>query len=442
MQAPSPAEPTSPARRIVLLGAGFGGLEVARRLAGTDVDLIIVDRQNHHLFQPLLYQVATAALSPADIAAPIRSVVIKPHPDARVLLDEVEGVDRTLRRVKLASGAEIEFDTLVVATGARHSYFGKDEWAPFAPGLKTLDDATQIRRRVLLALEKAETRRAEHIAERSQLVTFVIVGGGPTGVEMAGAVAELTQHSADMDYRYVDRGCIRVVLLEAGDRLLPSFPPRLSQKAKAALESLGVVVRLNSPVTDVGPYGVTAGEERIDAAVTIWAAGVQASPAAEWLGVEPDRNGRVTVGPDLTLPDDRDIFVIGDTAHVVDRRGRPVPGVAPAAKQQGEFVARTILARLKGRRPPGPFRYLDWGNLATVGRKRAVADFGWLRLWGGPAWLLWCTAHIYFLVGYRNRLVVSVSWLWNYLTYDRGARLITGIRREAPPDARPSLGRT
>jgi NADH dehydrogenase FAD-containing subunit len=441
MPGPSPGPSSSRARRVVVLGCGFGGLPVARRVAGSGVDLTLVDRQNHHLFQPLLYQVATAALSPADIAAPIRSIV-KAHPGTRVLLDEVEGVDRTERLVKLASGAEVEFDTLVIATGARHSYFGADQWAAFAPGLKTLDDATRIRRRVLLALEKAETLRAEHAAERAMLVTFVIVGGGPTGVEKAGAVAELTQHAADMDFRFVDRDCIRVVLLEAGERLLPGFPPSLSQKAEAALKSLGVVVQVNSPVTDVGDYGVTAGGERIDAAVTIWAAGVQASPAAQWLGVEPDRSGRVTVGPDLALPDDPDIFVIGDTARVVDRRGQPVPGVAPAAKQQGEFVARTILARLKGRHPPGRFRYRDWGNLATIGRKRAVADFGWLRLWGGPAWLLWCTAHIYFLVGFRNRLVVSANWLWNYVTYDRGARLITGIRREAPPDARPSLGPT
>ena len=440
MPGPSPAEPTPHARRVVLLGAGFGGLAAARKLARSDVDLTIIDRQNHHLFQPLLYQVATAALSPADIAAPIRSVV-NAQPNAKVLLDEVDGVDRVRRRVKLVSGAEVAFDTLVIATGARHSYFGKDDWAPFAPGLKTLDDATRIRRRVLLALEEAETQRAEHLAERSTLVTFVIVGGGPTGVEMAGAIAELTRHSAEMDYRFVDRSCIRVLLIEAGDRLLPTFPPSLSRRAEAALEQLGVVVRSNSPVTDVGPYGVTVGEERIEAAAVIWAAGVQASPAAAWLGVEADRHGRVTVGPDLALPDDPDIFVIGDTARVVDGGGKPVPGVAPAAKQQGEHVARTIAARLKGRRPPKRFRYRDWGNLATIGRKHAVADFGWLRLSGGPAWLLWCTAHIYFLVGFRNRLVVSANWLWNYLTYDRGARLITGIRRDAPPDARPSLGR-
>jgi NADH dehydrogenase FAD-containing subunit len=420
--------------KIVIVGAGFGGLASAKGLAHAGAEITLVDRQNHHLFQPLLYQVATAGLSPADIAAPIRSIV-KTQARTRVLLDEVTGVDVAAKQVRLAGGAALPFDTLILATGARHSYFGADAWAEHAPGLKTLDDATRIRGRVLLALERAETRRAERPGERDAPLTFVIIGGGPTGVEMAGAVAELTRRSAEMDFRFIGRRDIRVLLIEAGDRLLPAFPPGLSRAAARALEQLGVMVRLNSLVTDVGDYGVTAGGERIESGVVVWAAGVQASPAARWLAAPADRSGRVKVEPDLTAPGHPEIFVIGDTASLTDPRGRSLPGVAPVAKQEGAFVARVIAARLAGRRPPRRFRYKDWGNLATIGRKRAVADFGWLRLSGLAAWLLWTTAHIYFLIGFRNRFVVGVNWLWNYVTFDRGARLITGLPEGAAVDA-------
>jgi NADH dehydrogenase FAD-containing subunit len=392
--------------------------------------ITIVDRQNHHLFQPLLYQVATAGLSPADIAAPIRSI-IRDRAQTRVLLDQVIGIDADRRNVQLAGGGALDYDLLVIATGARHSYFGRDDWAEHAPGIKTLDDATRVRRIVLLAMERAETIRQESLPDRSEFLTFIVIGGGPTGVEMAGAIAELTRHAAAMDFRFVTRDCLRVILIEAGERLLAAFPPTLANAARRALEDLGVVVRLNGRVTDVGAYGVTVGGEAIASAAVIWAAGVQASPAAAWLGAQADHSGRVRVTPYLTVPGHPDIFVIGDAATVIDAGGRATPAVAPAAKQQGAYVARAIAARLTRRSsPPGPFRYRDWGNLATIGRKRAVADFGWLRLSGLPAWLLWSTAHIYFLVGFRNRFVVGANWLWNYLTFERGARLITGLAQE------------
>lgn len=421
-----PLATTSQKHRIVVVGAGFGGLACVKGLRRADAEITVIDKQNHHLFQPLLYQVATAALSPADIAAPIRSIV-RDHEGMHVLLDEVEGVDTATRTVKLTSGASVDYDTLVLSTGATHSYFGRDEWAQHAPGIKTIDDATRVRRKILLALEQAETNRQENIASRDEYLTFVVIGGGPTGVEMAGAVAELTRHATSMEFRYVTPKCVRIILIEGGQRLLASFPEDLSRKAKTSLEMLGVEVRLNARVTSIDADSVTVGTEVTRAATIIWAAGVQASKAARWLDVEGDRAGRVIVENDLSVPGHPDIFVIGDTAMVVDSNGKNVPGIAPAAKQQGEHVARTITARLKGRSEQSPFRYRNFGTLATIGRKRAVVDFGWTRISGLPAWLLWSTAHLYFLVGFRNRWVVGAAWMWSYMTFDRGARLITGL---------------
>jgi NADH dehydrogenase len=422
-------------KQVVVIGAGFGGLAVVERLRTEDVDIILVDRQNYHLFQPLLYQVATAGLSPADIAAPIRAIVNR-NPRIRVMLDEVRDVDAAGQRVELASGATLAYDLLVLATGACHSYFGNDRWARHAPGVKTIDDATRVRRSILIAMERAETNRQQNVARRDEFLTFVIIGGGPTGVEMAGATAELTHHTVSMDFRFITPRCVRIILIEAGRRLLAAFPEDLSCEAKRALEKLGVEVRLGQRVTDIDAMGVMVGDERIETTTVIWAAGVQASPAGEWLCADCDRAGRVKVGPDLSPPGHPDIFVIGDTAAVSGAGGRPVPGVAPAAKQQGQYVAETIAARLRGRPAPAPFRYRNPGLLATIGRKRAVVDFGWLRLRGLIAWLLWSTAHLYFLVGFRNRVMVGANWLWNYLTFDRGARLITGVESPVHSAAR------
>lgn len=431
-QKPAAQSVTKP--RIVIIGAGFGGLAVVRGLRSVDAEITLIDRQNHHLFQPLLYQVATAALSPADIAAPIRTIV-KDHAQMHVLLDEVSDIDTAEKQVMLTSGATLGFDTLIVATGAQHSYFGKDHWAAFAPGIKTIDDATNVRRKILLALEMAETNRQENIESRDEYLTFVVIGGGPTGVEMAGAIAELTRHATSMEFRYVTPKCVKILLVEAGDRLLANFPEELSLAAKESLEMLGVEVRLSSRVNDIDAQSVLVGEQRIATTTIVWAAGVKASRAAEWLGTEADNAGRAKVEVDMSISGHPDIFVIGDTASIVDANGRPVPGIAPAAKQQGEHVARVIRARLQGKHHPGPFRYRNYGTLATVGRKRAVVDFGWTQLKGFPAWFLWSTAHLYFLVGFRNRFVVGMNWLWNYITFERGARLITGIDSQ---DAGPS----
>lgn len=410
--------------RVVIVGAGFGGLSAARRLGRHDVDITVIDRQNHHLFQPLLYQVATAGLSPADIAQPIRGI-LRGQKHTQVLLDSVCGIDRERREVHLASGATIGFDYLILATGATHSYFGAP-WADRAPGLKTVDDALGIRRTILLALEQAETRRQEKMEERAEFLTFVVVGGGPTGVEMAGAIAELTRTAAEMDFRYVTRHCVRIILAHSDTRLLASFPDALRDSAAAALAKLGVELRLGQRVTAIDEAGVMIGPERIKACTVIWAAGVRASPAGEWLGTPCDRAGRVVVNPDLSVPGWTNVFVIGDTAAVMGPNGTVVPGVAPAAKQQGYHVAEGIARRTVGKPPLPPFRYRNWGNLATIGRSRAVADFGWLRLSGYPAWLLWCVAHVFFLIGLRNRMLVCANWAWNYLTFERGARLITG----------------
>ena len=407
---------------VVIVGAGFGGLAAAKRLAGKPVDVTLVDRRNHHVFQPLLYQVATAALSPADIAAPVRSILSSAR-NVRVLLDEVIGIDTVADSVQLASGARLDFDWLVVATGARHSYFGRDSWAEHAPGIKSLEDAIAVRRKVLLALERAETEPDPD--RRRALLTFVVVGGGPTGVEMAGAIAELAHRSVSRDFRSITPQCSRVILVEAGRRLLPAFPESLSIKARKAIRELGVELCLKTKVTGIAPGVVALDGQPIAAHTVIWAAGVQASPAARWLEAESDRDGRVVVGGDLRVPGLETVFAIGDTARCLDAHGLPLPGVAPVAKQQGKYVAAAIRAMLEGRTPP-PFRYRNYGNLATIGRSRAVIDFGRLRMSGHLAWLIWSTAHILFLVGYRSRLVVGLHWLWNYLTFERSARLITG----------------
>jgi NADH dehydrogenase FAD-containing subunit len=390
-------------------------------LRGEKVQVTLIDRRNYHLFQPLLYQVATAGLSPADIAQPIRSIVRRQR-NATVLLGRVTGVDRVAREV-LIGDRRVPYDYLVVATGARHAYFGHDAWEAVAPGLKKIEDATDIRRRVLLAFEEAES--IAHAQDLAPMLTFAVIGGGPTGVELAGALAELARKALAADFRKIEAHQARVILIEAGPRLLPAFPERLSAVATRALERLGVEVRLGMPVTACDADGIMVGDERIQAGVVLWAAGVAASPAASWLSAESDRAGRVKVAADLSLHGHPEIFVIGDTALVVDTAGRPLPGIAPAAKQAGDYVAKVIGARLRGR-PIRPFRYRHLGNLATIGRTAAVADFGWIRLSGGLAWLLWGIVHIYFLIGFRNRLVVALDWLWACLTFQRGARLITG----------------
>ena len=408
--------------RVVILGAGFGGLAAARALAATPVELTVIDRHNYHLFQPLLYQVATAGLSPTDIAWPIRAI-LRRQSNVEVLLGTATGIDKEGRAV-LIGDRRVPYDYLVVSTGARHAYFGHDDWETVAPGLKTIDDATAVRRRILMAFEAAEC--SSDPSERQRLMTFVIVGGGPTGVELAGAVAELACVALAADFRRIDLGQTRIVLVEAGARVLPTFPETLSTGATHALERLGVELRFGQPVTRCDPDGVSVGQERLECRTILWAAGVAASPAARWLAASADRAGRVEVGSDLSLPGHPEVFVIGDAAHALDGAGKALPGIAPVAKQQGAYVARIIRARIDRRPLPDPFHYRNRGNLATIGRKAAVADFGFLRLSGWLAWLLWSVAHVYFLIGFRSRIVVALSWLWAYVTFERGARLITG----------------
>jgi NADH dehydrogenase len=423
-----PEHPSAGRPRVVIVGAGFAGLSAARGLDGAAVDVTVIDRHNYHLFQPLLYQVATAGLSPADIASPIRAILGR-QKNASVVLADVSSVDTAQREV-VAEGRRIPYDTLILATGARHGYFGRDEWAAHAPGLKTIDDATVLRRHILLAFEKAETE-PDPDAQRA-LLTFVVIGGGPTGVEMAGAIAELARRALSRDFRAIDPRSARILLVEAADRVLTPFDPSLSEAARKALTELGVETRFGRPVTGVDDGGVSLGAERIDARTVIWAAGVMASPAGRWLGVATDRAGRVPVGPDLTLPGHPDIFVLGDTASAAGPNDRPLPGVAPVAKQQGEYAAKLIRARLAGR-AIAPFKYRDYGSMATIGRRRAVAELFGLKFTGTVAWVLWSLVHVYYLIGFRNRLSVVMNWIWSYLTFHGGTRLITGITGSRMP---------
>jgi NADH:ubiquinone reductase (H+-translocating) len=418
-------------RRVVIIGAGFGGLSAARRLAKAPFQVTLVDRHNYHLFQPLLYQVATAGLSPADIASPIRAILRRQR-NAKVVLAKVSGID-TRRKEVIAEGRRIPYDYLIVATGAEHAYFGHD-WAPYAPGLKTIDDATYLRRRILLAFERAEIEPDPD--ERRRLLNFVVVGGGPTGVETAGAIAELAKRALAADFRSIDPRCARIILLEAGSRLLAPFDPALSEAARRSLQQLGVEVRLGAAVTDCDCAGISIGGERLETRTIVWAAGVKASPAAAWLGAASDRAGRVTVEMDLSVPGHPDIFVIGDAAAVAGADGKPLPGVAPVAKQQGRYVANLLIAHATGK-ISSQFRYRDFGAMATIGRKRAVAQIGMFKASGLAAWLLWSLAHIYFLIGFRNRLAVAMNWCWNYVTFQCGTRLITGISGARIEDVMP-----
>jgi NADH dehydrogenase len=409
--------------KVVIVGAGFGGLFAARALGRVAADVTVIDRHNYHLFQPLLYQVAVAALPPSDIAWPARSILRK-QKNTTVLMDEIVGVDAARGRV-VARRGEVEFDYLVLATGSTHSYFGHDGWAGIAPGLKSIDDATLIRRKILMAFERAEM--TVDAAARKRLLQFVIVGAGPTGVELAGTIAELAHHTLARDFRSIDPRSAKITLVEAGPHVLPVFHDSLRSYARRALEKLGVEVRLGSAVTACDEHGVLVGAERIEAATVIWAAGVAASPVGAWLGIATGRDGKVAVAADLSVPDVPNVFVIGDAARVIDVDSKPVPGIAPAAKQQGRYVAIVIERRIAGRRAPAPFRYRHAGHLATIGRQSAVIEFPFLRLKGWLAWWIWGVAHIYFLVGVPSPLLVSIRWLWEYLTYGRGARLITGV---------------
>ena len=413
--------------RIVIVGAGFGGIACAAALRKVRASVTIIDRANHHLFQPLLYQVATAALSPGDIAAPVRPL-FRDAFNTRVLFGTVKAIDTHSKLVTMGT-KQIPYDYLVLATGAAHSYFGKDQWAPFAPGLKRIEDATEIRRRILTAFERAEA--TDDAQERQALLTFLIVGGGPTGVELAGAIAELARFGMDQEFRNFDPTTARVILVQSAPRLLPAFPELLARHAQRALEKLGVEVRLGSRVETIDVAGVAVSGQRIAARTVLWAAGVMASDAAKWLQVAADSSGRVKVGDDLRVPELVNVFAIGDTASSEAWNGKPVPGLAPAAKQGGAYVASVIRASIEARKTPGPFAYRHLGSLATIGRKAAVADFGFIKLWGAPAWWLWGLVHVGFLVGVRNRVSTMLNWFWAYLTFGGGIRLITGSEAAA-----------
>jgi NADH:ubiquinone reductase (H+-translocating) len=412
--------------KVVIVGAGFGGLQAAKALSRVAADVTVIDRQNHHCFQPLLYQVATAALSPAEMAWPIRHI-LRNQENATVLMAEVRSID-TDGRVVYTDSISVPYDYLVLATGATHSYFGHDEWAEVAPGLKRIEDATRIRRRILIAFEQAEF--ATDAIERRRLLTFAIVGGGPTGVEMAGAISEVARQSLAKDFRHIDPTAARIVLIEAGPRIMPTLPENLSDYVRRTLGNKGVEVMTSTRVTACDARGVELEHGRLDAGTVIWAAGVVASPAARWLNAEHDRAGRVLVNPDLSVPGHRNVFVIGDTAAVADQPD--IPGTAPPAKQMGAYVGRLIAARVAGQTPPPPFRYRHLGDLATIGRHAAVVKLGRLELTGFLGWLFWSLVHIYFLIGVRDRFIVAFTWLWDYVTFQRGARLIT----EVPPPGR------
>jgi NADH:quinone reductase (non-electrogenic) len=409
--------------RVVIVGAGFGGINAARGLAGCGVDILLIDRTNHHVFQPLLYQVATAALAPSDIASPVRAMLWRDRTTS-VIMGEVTGVDASRRVVTVKDTGEFTYDYLILATGAAYSWFGHDEWATHATVLKTLSDAETIRQRLLGAFERAEGR--DDPQEVARLLTFVVVGGGPTGVELAGSIAELARFTLARDFRHIRPQSARVILCEAGPRLLLEFPVTLSDYATRALRSLGIDVRLHDAVEQIDALGVSAGGSRIESENVFWCAGTQARPAAAWLGADAARNGGVKVRADCSVPGHDEIFVIGDVASLSYRDGRPLPGLAAVAAQQGKYVAKVIASRVSGRRSPGPFHYRNLGTLAIIGRSRAVADLGRVRLRGFPAWLFWSLVHLFLLAGFRNRLVVYVNWSWAWFTYGRGARLITG----------------
>jgi NADH dehydrogenase len=412
--------------KVVIAGAGFGGLEAAKALRSKPVEVIVLDRENHHCFQPLLYQVATAALSPAEVAWPIRSI-LRAQANATVLMAEVRGID-TGKRLVLTDSISVPYDFLVLATGATYSYFGHDEWAEVAPGLKHIEDATRIRRRILIAFEQAELATEE--AEQRRLLTFAIVGGGATGVEMAGAISEIARQTLAKDFRRIDPKSARIVLIEAGARLMPSLPENLSGYVRDTLARKGVEVMVSTRVTGCDARGVDLEHGRVDAATVIWAAGVVASPAARWLGAAADRAGRVKVGPDLSIPGHPEIFAIGDTTAVTDASGQGVqaiPGVAPAAKQMGRYVGRLIAARVAGEPASRPFRYRHDGDLAAIGRRSAVVKLGRMELRGLLGWLFWCVVHIFFLIEMKDRVLVAFTWLWDYVTFQRGARLITRV---------------
>lgn len=411
---------------VVIIGGGFAGLWAARSLADAPVRITLLDRGNYHLFQPLLYQVATAGLSAPDIAAPLRHI-LRQQANVTVLMEEVREVDPVSRQVTIADGRVMDFDYALVATGATHAYFGHDDWAKHAPGLKSLDDALDIRRRILSAFERAEA--SDDPEERKALLTFAIVGGGPTGVELAGTMAEIARHTLSHEFRHINPADSRVLLLEAGPRVLSSFDPDLSEKARLQLEHLGVEVLTGAPVAEIDGKGLRLGDRRIPARTVLWAAGVAASPLARTLGVPLDRAGRVSVESDLAVPGHPHVFVAGDLA-AIQSDGRPVPGVAPAAKQMGRHVAATIRARIAGQ-PATHFRYRDFGNLATIGRMAAVVQVGRWKLSGALAWWFWLWAHVFFLIGFRNRLVVMLNWTWAYWTYQRAARIILGKARKA-----------
>lgn len=408
--------------RVVIVGGGFGGLEAARALARAECQITLIDQRNYHLFQPLLYQVATAALSPSEIAWPLRHVLTR-QANVRVVMTRAVGVDLDARSVTTEAGT-FAYDHLIIATGATHSYFGKPQWESAAPGLKSLEDATELRRRVLSAFERAETAAPE---QRAALLTFVVVGGGATGVEMAGAVAELARDALSRDFRQIDPGQARVLLVEGGPRVLPALSPDLSAYAEDALEDLGVEVRTSAMVTDLDTHGVDLGDTRVEAATIIWAAGVAASPLAAGLAVEHDRAGRVKVAPDLSVPGHPEVFVVGDAAAMASN-GKPVPGIAPAAKQAGKHAARQIAERLAGRPGQAPFRYAHAGDLATIGRHAAAVQIGQVKLTGFVGWVFWGLAHVYFLIGLRNRIAVAFDWAWSWLTRQRNIRLIVQHR--------------
>jgi NADH dehydrogenase len=407
--------------RVVIIGGGFGGLDAARALARAEVSVTLVDRHNHHVFQPLLYQVATAGLSPGDIASPIRWILRRQR-NVRVLLAEVRQIEIDARRLLLEDGSSLPYDYLIVSAGSTHSYFGHPEWAKLAPGLKGIDDALEIRRRILLAFERAERETDRTVQLR--LLTFAVIGGGPTGVELSGMIIEIARHALRQDFRMIDPASARVVLIEGGPSILPSFPESLRDAARRSLGRLGVEVRENALVTEIREDAVRVGSEVLPAHTILWAAGVASSPLARSLGVPLDRAGRVIVEPDLSITGHPEVFVIGDLAHFEDERGKLLPGVAQVAKQGGAHAARTIKHRLAGK-PGSRFRYRDLGNMATIGRASAVADLGWLRLRGFAGWLFWLFVHILFLIGFRNRLSVMLQWAASYLTYQRSVRLIT-----------------